>query len=149
LSSYAPQADGFSDPPIRCVAEPQVIDFALPKPPTLRISGTIAAAGPGGAPIAGASVRLVMFYQGVTAASTTTDGAGHYQLTYTLRDAQPCDSTVDIALVIEASADGYLTTTTESQDPDRTFVSDPPIYCTRDPQVVNLLLPAEGASSAH
>jgi hypothetical protein len=142
-SSSTHSLDHWSDPPIYCTSEPQVVNLSLRSPPTFAISGQIASAGPNSAPLAGATVRLKTFYNPETVATTTTDEAGNYRLSYKYPYASPCDPTDDSQHIIEASADGYITATTAAPDPDGPFVSDPPIYCTSEPQVINLYLQPE------
>jgi hypothetical protein len=74
-----------------------------------------------------------------TLAHTTTGAAGGYQLSYVFTSVcGPQDNTLDW---IEVSAEGYATTSTLTFDPSLpTWPSDPPIYCTSDPQVINLSL---------
>jgi hypothetical protein len=132
----------FSDPPIRCTSEPQVIDLSLRAPPTFSIRGRIVTAGPSSLSVAGATVRLKRFYNPETAATTTTDAAGNYELSYRYPSASPCEPTDDSGYVIEASAEGYITASSAVVEPDP-FVSEPPIYCTSEPQVLNLSLEPE------
>lgn len=139
-SSSSGSADHFSDPPIFCTSEPQVINLSLRSPPTFAIRGQITSSGADPVPIAGATVRLVRFYNPETVATTTTDEAGNYELDYKYPYASPCEPTDDSGFVLEASADGYQTATTAAPHPDGPFVSDPPIYCTSEPQVINLSL---------
>jgi hypothetical protein len=143
-SSNSGSADHFSDPPIYCTSEPQVINLSLRSPPTFTIRGQVTSSSATPVPIAGATVRLVRFYNPETVATTTTDEAGNYELDYKYPYASPCEPTDDSSFILEASADGYQTATTAAPDPDGPFVSDPPIYCTSEPQVINLSLQPEG-----
>jgi hypothetical protein len=114
-------------------------------PPTIRlaIQGQILSADPIPVAVAGATVALRDFPgllgDAETLAHTTADQAGNYQLTYSFTSAcGPQDNTTNW---IEASADGYESAST--------FVSpefsDPVIYCTSEPQVVNLTLKPFGS----
>lgn len=140
--AYSPP-NHWSNPPIFCTSEPQVINLSLRSPPTFTIRGQIASAGPNPAPVAGATVRLNTFYNPETVATTTTDEVGNYELSYRYPSASPCDPTDGLSYIIEALAEGYVTATTAAADPDGPFVSDPPIYCTSAPQVINLYLQPE------
>jgi len=110
---------------------------------TLSIHGQVLTADPAPAAVAGATVALRHF-KGLlsnpeTLAETTTDQTGNYQLTYSFTSVcEPQDNTTDW---IEASADGYETAST-SASPE---FSDPVIYCTNEPQVINLSLQPFGA----
>ena len=130
----------FSEPPIYCKREPQVVNLTLRAPPTLVIRGRIVAAGPTPVPVPGASVHLKRFYNPEIVATTTSDAAGSYEVSYRYPSASPCDTSDDSGYVIEAAAVGYATATSAAPNPDGPFVSDPPIYCTGDPQVLDLSL---------
>jgi hypothetical protein len=133
----------FSDPPIYCTSELQVVNLSLRTPPTFTISGRITSSGADPVPIAGAAVHLKTFYNPETVATTTTDEAGNYQLSYKYPYASPCQPADDSQHILEASAQGYVTATTAAADPNGPFVSDPPIYCTSELQVIDLSLQAE------
>jgi hypothetical protein len=75
----------------------------------------------------------------VTLAQTTADQAGRYQLTYTL--TSQCGPQDNTTYWIEATAQDYQTALTLSL-PD---FSDPVIYCTDEPQVIDLRMQAFGA----
>lgn len=139
-SSSYPITGHFSDPPIYCTSEPQVINLSLRAPPTLTIGGQITSSGPNPVPIAGATVRLNTFYNPMTVATTTTDEAGKYEFSFEYPYDSPCGPTDGLNYIIEASAEGYVTATSAAPDPDGPFVSDPPIFCTSEPQVINLYL---------
>jgi len=72
---------------------------------------------------------------GKTLTKVTTDQAGGYQLTYPFTST--CQTSEQTGYLIDVSAEGYDTKSTLSFD---TPFSDPPIYCTNDPQVINLSL---------
>lgn len=105
---------------------------------TLSIRGQVFTTAPIPVAVAGATVALREF-KGLltnpqTLAKTTTDQAGRYQVIYSFTSVcSPHDNTTNW---IEASAEGYATassfTTEEGQ------YSDPPIYCTSEPQVIDL-----------
>lgn len=113
--------------------------------PTVRLSiqGQVLSADPTPVAVAGAIVALRHF-KGLlgnpeSLAETSTDQAGNYRLTYTSTSAcEPTDNTTDW---IEASADGYETASTFASP----AFSDPVIYCTDEPQVINLSLQPFGA----
>ncbi len=105
---------------------------------TIRLHGRVTSAGTAPLPIAGASVTMLQGLGEVpeTLAHATSDEAGTYRLSYTFTSVcEPQDNTTNW---IEASAEGYETAsafTLEAGD-----FSDPPIYCTSEPQVINLSL---------
>lgn len=115
---------------------------------TLTIRGQVLTADPTPIPVAGATVALREFLgltSSQTLAHTTTGQTGNYQLTYTFTSTCGTqDNTLDW---IEASADGYeIASTFSNDDPSLpTWPSDPPIYCTNEPQVINLSLKPFGA----
>ena len=108
----------------------------------LLIQGQILSADPTPVAVAGATVALRTF-QGLdnsqTLVQTTNGQTGKYQLTYTFTSiCEPQDKTLNW---IEVTAEGYETASTFSADLSfQTWPSDPLIYCTRDPQVINLSL---------
>ena len=120
--------------------ERQVIDLSLQAPPTITIRGQVVSAGPDPVPVAGATVRLQRFYSPETVATTTRDAAGNYELSYVYPYASPCESTDDSTHILEVSAEGFVTATSAAAKPDGPFVSDPPIYCTSEPQVIDMSL---------
>jgi hypothetical protein len=71
-------------------------------------------------------------------AETTTDQTGNYQLTYSFTSV--CEPQDNTTYWIEASADGMTASTSASPE-----FSDPVIYCTNEPQVINLSLQPFGA----
>jgi hypothetical protein len=76
-----------------------------------------------------------------TLVQTTTGEAGSYQLTYTFTSV--CEPEDDSGDWIEASADGYETASTFAST--TSGFSDPVIYCTNDPQVIDLTLQPFGS----
>ncbi len=109
--------------------------------PTVRllIQGQIFSADPVPAVIPRATVALYHF-QGLLgnpqiAARTTADHTGHYRLQHTYTSI--CEAPDEAGYWIEASAEGYETESTFTFDNQ---YSDPPIYCTNEPQVINLSL---------
>ena len=110
-------------------------------PPSVRlfIRGQILSADPTPAAIPRATVALYHF-QGFLgnpqiAARTTADHVGHYELQYTFTSI--CEPSDQPGYWIEASAEGYETRSTFTFENQ---YSDPPIYCTSAPQVINLTL---------
>lgn len=109
----------------------------------LSIRGNVLTADPVQAPVTGATVGLWQF-KGLTSseriAHTTTDQTGRYQLTYSFTSI--CDESDPLLHWVEASADGYETATTFSNDDPTlpTWPSNPPIYCTSDPQTIDLVM---------
>jgi hypothetical protein len=118
--------------------------------PTVRLSirGQVLSADPTPVAVAGATVSLRAFLglsSSKTLAHAITGQTGNYQLNYSFTSiCEPQDNTLDW---IEASADGYQNATTFSNDDPSlpTWPSDPPIYCTNEPQVINLSLEPFGS----
>lgn len=113
-------------------------DQGPPPPVRLSIQGQVLSAEPSPLSVAGATVALrdfKGFESSQTLAQTTSSQAGRYQLTYTFTSL--CKSPDQAGYWIEASAKGYEMRSTISFD---TPFSDPPIYCTNDPQVIDLSL---------
>ena len=108
--------------------------------PSLRLSilGHVLSAEPAPVPVAGATVALREF-QGLESSrilvQTTTDQAGAYQLTYIFTSI--CKAPDQPGFWIEAAAERYEMKSTISFDVP---FSDPPVYCTNDPQTIDLSL---------
>ena len=113
-------------------------DQGPPPALTLTIQGQVVRAGQDPVPIPGASVLLREWLEPDVRARVTTDAAGRYQLRYTYNtDCEPTDHPL---MWLEASAEGYWLTSTASVLSGQW--SDPPIYCTANPQTIDLSLRA-------
>lgn len=139
--TFSTESGHFSDPPIYCTSEPQVIDLALRPFPTvvLSIQGRIHT-GPDEVGVAGATVRLRHSTDERTLAVTTTDEGGRYQLSYSF--ASPCGPSEKTADYILATMEGYRPAMSVSLD-DGAITFDQPIYCSSEPQVIDLPLQAD------
>lgn len=108
--------------------------------PTMHLSirGHVLSTDPAPVPVAGTTVALREF-QGLetsrTLVQTTTDQAGAYQLNYTFTSI--CQAPDQPGFWIEAAAERYERKSTISFDQP---FSDPPVYCTNDPQTFDLSL---------
>ena len=107
---------------------------------TLSLTGQVRRAEPAPAPLPGATVALRHFTgllgNPVTITETTTDQDGNYHLTHTLTSVcEPQDNTTDW---VEVSAQGYEPASSFTVEAGQ--FSDPPIYCTNDPQVIDFSL---------
>ena len=110
---------------------------------TLQVRGQVLTADPAPVAVPRATVSLNHF-QGFlgnpqVVARTTADHTGRYQLRHPFTSI--CEPSDQSGYWIEASAEGYETASTYNSDPTLpTWPSDPPIYCTNDPQVIDLSL---------
>ena len=105
---------------------------------TLRLQGVIRSSDASATPIQGARVELRgLLNQQQLLALTTTDHTGRYELQHTFTST--CEPADELMEWIEVSAVGFAPASTFTVSPAG-GVSDPPIYCTSEIQVIDLAL---------